>query len=130
MRVAIIGSRNAAIQAPEDYLPLDTTEIITGGARGIDTDAIACAQRLCIPYRVFLPDYARYGRAAPLRRNDTIIEESDIILAFWDSCSNGTAYVIRKCKKLHKPLRVYLPNNSDGWNLQDEITTETPSTQK
>jgi hypothetical protein len=31
----------------------------------------------------FLPDYKAHGRAAPLRRNDQIIEYSDLVLAFW-----------------------------------------------
>ncbi len=36
MRVAIIGSRSLRVDHLEDYLPEDVTEIVSGGARGID----------------------------------------------------------------------------------------------
>ena len=36
MKVAVVGSRNLTINNLGDYLPKDTTEIVSGGARGID----------------------------------------------------------------------------------------------
>lgn len=36
MRVAVIGSRGLLVDDLEDYLPEETTEIISGGARGVD----------------------------------------------------------------------------------------------
>ena len=37
MKVAVIGSRGLTISNLGDYLPCDTTEIISGGAKGVDT---------------------------------------------------------------------------------------------
>ena len=54
----------------------------------------------------FLPEYELYGRAAPLMRNDMIVKYADVVLAFWDGQSRGTAYAIRKCRELNKPCRV------------------------
>ena len=34
MRVAVIGSRGLTVDNLGDYLPIETTEIISGGARG------------------------------------------------------------------------------------------------
>ena len=39
MKVAIIGSRNLHVENFEKYLPEDVTEIVSGGAKGIDSDA-------------------------------------------------------------------------------------------
>ena len=41
------------------------------------------------------------------RRNITIIEHSDLVLAFWDGSSRGTKFVIDRCKEMGKPIRVF-----------------------
>ena len=37
MKIAIIGSRNLHVDHLEDYIPKECTEIVSGGASGIDT---------------------------------------------------------------------------------------------
>ena len=108
MKVAVIGSRGLCVEHLEDYLPKDTTEIISGGARGVDASAKEYAQRHGLKLTEYLPEYTRYGRAAPLKRNITIIENADLVLAFWDGTSRGTKYVIDNCKKRKIPVRVYV----------------------
>lgn len=54
----------------------------------------------------FLPEYERFGRTAPLKRNITIIENADLVLAFWDGKSRGTKFVIDSCEKLGVVVRV------------------------
>ena len=56
----------------------------------------------------FMPDYKRYGRGAPMKRNLEIIAYADFVLAFWDGKSRGTKYVIDNCKKQGVPIKVYL----------------------
>ena len=112
MRIAIIGSRSITIPNLEDFLPEDTTEIVSGGARGVDTSAREYAIRHNIKLTEFLPEYQRYGRSAPLRRNISIIEYSDLVLAFWDGKSKGTKFVIENCKKKHVPIRIIPVNES------------------
>ena len=107
MKVAVIGSRGLEVDHLEAYLPEDTTEIVSGGARGIDTCARNYAQLHGLKLTEFLPEYDKYGRGAPLRRNITIIEYSDLVLAFWDGRSRGTKYVIDNCKKQNTPVVVY-----------------------
>ena len=51
---------------------------------------------------VFLPEYERYGRAAPIVRNKQIVDYADKIVAFWDGSSKGTLSVIRYAQKLGK----------------------------
>lgn len=108
MRVAVIGSRGLRVDNLEKYLPKETTEIVSGGARGIDTCAREYAVRNNIKLTEFLPEYERYGRSAPLKRNLLIIDYADYVLAFWDCKSHGTKYVIDNCKKKNKPVRVLI----------------------
>ena len=107
MKVAVIGSRSLYIQDLEKYLPENVTEIVSGGARGIDSCARAYAERNGIKLTEFLPEYDLYGRTAPLKRNIQIIEYADEVVAIWDGKSGGTAFVIRECRKRGKPVKVY-----------------------
>lgn len=104
MKVAIIGSRGLKVENLGGYLPAETTEIVSGGARGIDTCAREYAVANDIKLTEFLPEYEKYGRSAPLKRNDTIIEYADHVIAFWDGKSRGTKYVIDRCDKIGKPV--------------------------
>ena len=108
MRVAVIGSRGLKVENLEAYLPDDVTEIVSGGARGVDTSAREYAKTHGIKLTEFLPDYKRYGRSAPLKRNITIIENADLVLAFWDGISRGTKFVIDNCKKRNVPIVVHI----------------------
>lgn len=108
MKVAIIGSREINIDNLGDYLPEGTDEIVSGGAKGVDTCAREYANTHGIKLTEFLPQYKLYGRGAPLKRNLQIIEYADTVLAFWDGESKGTAYVIENCKKLSKEVRVII----------------------
>ena len=86
MKVAIIGSRELTVDDLNDYLPEGVTEI---------------------KLTEFRPDYERYGRAAPLKRNDQIVEYADHVVAIWDGMSRGTKYTIDRCIRYGKPLTVF-----------------------
>ncbi len=116
MKVAVIGSRGLTIDILEAFLPPETTEIVSGGAKGIDICARKFAEENEYRYTEFLPDYKAHGRVAPLRRNDQIIEYSDLVLAFWDGESRGTKYVIDRCKERGVPIKVFLNNSLTNQN--------------
>lgn len=107
MKVAVVGSRNISTVDLDAFLPISTTEIVSGAARGVD----ACARRYARAHHIqlteFFPDYDTYGRTAPLRRNDEIVNYADLVLAFWDGASRGTQYVIRRCREEGKPVRIF-----------------------
>lgn len=117
MKVAIIGSRNLEIENLEKYLPENTIEIVSGGAKGID----CCAKNYAIQHNMklteFLPQYNMYGKGAPIKRNMEIIDYSDIIVAFWDGKSKGTKFVIESTQKLNKPILIYLADENADFSL-------------
>lgn len=114
MKVAVIGSRGLTVSDLGRYIPESTTEIVSGGARGVDSSAREYALAHGIKLTEFLPEYDKYGRNAPLKRNITIIEYADLVLAFWDGKSHGTKFVIDNCKKMGVPVKIFHPNNTQN----------------
>lgn len=110
MKIAIIGSRNLTVNDLEKYVPAEADEIVSGGARGVDTCAKNYANKNGLKLTEFLPEYEKYGRYAPLSRNLQIIGYADEVIAFWDGASHGTEYVIDNCKKQNKKVTVYMKN--------------------
>lgn len=108
MKIAVIGSRSLVVNNLEKYLPKDVDEIVSGGAIGIDRCAKEYAIRNNITLREFLPEYNKFGRSAPLKRKIEIIEYSDSVLAFGDGHSCGTLFVIKKCKEIKKPIKIFI----------------------
>lgn len=106
MKLAIIGSRSIVVENLETYLPQGVSEIVSGGARGVDTVAADYAKRMGITLTEFLPEYARYKRAAPLMRNKQIAEYADEVLAFWDGSSKGTIHTVELFRKLGKRVTI------------------------
>ena len=107
MRVAIVGSRNIFVDDLEKYVS-KADEIVSGGAVGVDACAASYARRNGMRLTEFLPQYERYGRAAPIVRNKKIVEYADKVLAFWDGSSKGTLSVIKYAEKIGKPCEIIL----------------------
>lgn len=107
MKIAVIGSGTLFVTNLEHYLPDHTTEIVSGGAKGIDTCAKEYALAKGIKLTEFRPEYEKYGRNAPLKRNLQIIEYAEEIIVFWDGKSKGTKYVIDTCKNKSAKITVY-----------------------
>ena len=115
MKLAIIGSRTA-----NDYNVLTdavrgrfgfriwhdgryiVTEIISGGAAGADSLGARLARECGIKLTEYLPDWEAHGKRAGFIRNQTIIENADIVLALWDGVSKGTGHSLYIAKRLKK----------------------------
>ena len=112
MKVAVVGSRGICVENLEKYLPVDCSEIVSGGAVGVDSCAEKYAKTNNIVLRVFLPDYQKFGRAAPIVRNKQIVDYADTVIAFWDGKSKGTLSVIKYCEKMGIPCRIVMMNSN------------------
>lgn len=108
MKIAIVGSRKITDVNIEEYLPATCEEIISGGAVGVDKCAERYALENKIKFTVFLPEYKRYGRAAPILRNKEIVNAADEVLIFWDGSSRGTKSVIDYCECVGKPYNLII----------------------
>lgn len=108
MKVAVIGSRGIKNADLKRYIPPDTTLIISGGAVGVDTLAEKYADERGIEKMIIYPNYELYGRSAPLIRNKLIVDNADLVIAFWDGESRGTEYTISYAQRRKVPCEVYI----------------------
>lgn len=109
MKVGIIGSRDVLEYPLEKMLlhvPLNCTEIISGGAQGIDCMAKSAALATNCKFTEILPDYGKYGKNAPIVRNLQLVKSCDMVLAFWDLYSKGTASAINFCIHNYIPFKI------------------------
>lgn len=107
MKIAVVGSRDITVEDIGKYIA-GCDEIVSGGARGVDSSAADYARRNGIKLTEFLPDYERYGRAAPIVRNRLIVDYSDAVIAFWNGRSKGTLSVIKYAEKAGKECKVII----------------------
>lgn len=108
MKVLIVGSRGITNIDLSSYVPKDTDLIISGGAAGVDTIAEAYADKHKISKLILRPHYELYGKAAPLKRNDQMVEICDKAIVFWDGKSKGTKHTIDYARKANKQIEIYI----------------------
>ena len=106
MKLLITGSRGICRMDLTPYVPAEVDCIIIGGAKGVDALAERFAEEHGIETVILRPQYARYGRAAPLKRDEEMVLMADRVLAIWDGQSRGTKYTIDYAKKQGKDLLV------------------------
>ena len=113
MNIGVIGSRDF-----QDYDELknyifkrvklqDIDHVVSGGAIGADRLGGRLAKEFNIPPMIFKPDWDLYGKKAGFIRNKDIIENSDIIFAFWDGKSKGTKHSLDIAKNENKKIYLY-----------------------
>lgn len=119
MKIAVIGSRSITDPRPvtDKLKGLKVTGIISGGANGVDTTAERWADLTNTPKLIIRPNYQKYGKAAPLKRNEKIVEAADHVLAIWDGKSTGTLHAISYAKKLGKPVTLVNTAQKDQMSL-------------
>jgi len=111
--IAIVGSRNfndydSLVKFIKEKIHLKEIKyVISGGARGADKLAEQFAYHYSFDIRVVYPNWRKYGRSAGFLRNKIIIENADVVFAFWDGESRGTLSSINLAKNLDKKLYVY-----------------------
>ena len=116
MKLLVVGSRSIEKFDLSQYIPKDIDLIITGGASGIDSIAEFFADKHKISKLVLRPQYHVYKKAAPLKRNEKMVNLADEILVIWDGKSKGTKYTIEYAKHKNKNMHIIYINE-----LEQEI---------
>jgi len=110
-KVAVIGSRGfTSFDLMKEELDLLAAPfvLVSGGAKGADSLAELYCDQHGYEKIIFLPEWEKYGRKAGFVRNRLIVEECDLLIAFWDGTSRGTKNSIDAAKSLNKPFKVVL----------------------
>lgn len=108
MKLLVAGSRNKhpKEEIEEQIMIHNPSILIHGGAKGVDSVAATAAKKAGVPTKVFLPDWASFGRAAGPIRNEAMVLFCDRAIIFWDGKSPGTRNTIELLKKHGKEYKV------------------------
>jgi predicted Rossmann fold nucleotide-binding protein DprA/Smf involved in DNA uptake len=102
MRTIIAGSREitdyALIERGMIDVPFNVTEVVSGGARGVDTLGERWARENGIPIKIFPADW-KIGRSAGILRNTQMANYAEALVAFHFNGSRGTANMIEQAKR-------------------------------
>lgn len=82
------------------------TEVVSGGARGVDRLGEAWAKANYVEIKQFIPDWDGLGKKAGHVRNREMGDYADALIALWDGESKGTKGMIEYAEK--KGLQVYV----------------------
>ncbi len=112
MKTIIAGSRTITnydkVVEAVVTAPWEVTEVISGGARGVDELGEWYAEQHQLPLRIKPADWSRFGRSAGPIRNQEMAKIGEALIAVWDGESRGTAHMIETMKKKTDKVHVYL----------------------
>jgi len=111
-RIAIVGSREFPYKwMVHDYISAAVGmgwEIVSGGARGVDSWAADTADYYHLRLKVFHADWDTHGKRAGFLRNQDIVNYADEVVAFWDGNSKGTEHTVRLARDAGKLREVII----------------------
>lgn len=98
MKVIIAGSRGITneqliFSAIKDS-GFEITEVVSGGAEGVDKFGEKYANRFDIPLKIFPADWKRKKASAGIIRNAEMANYAEALIAVWDGKSKGTKNMI------------------------------------
>jgi hypothetical protein len=117
--IGIVGSRTfrdeAFLKREVDellsvYVNADT--VVSGGAEGADRLGENYAKILGLKTKIFKPDWKKHGKKAGILRNKDIVDNSHVLLAFWDGKSPGTKNSIERAKRQGKSVFIRYNNKN------------------
>jgi len=110
VKLIIAGTRTFrltayAIDSFVRHFKIDPTEVVCGGADGIDTTGRVWGEDFPeIPFKIFEPDWSAHGKAAGPIRNRQMAAYADALLLIWDGQSRGSKNMKEEMQKLNKPV--------------------------
>ena len=127
MKVLIAGSRTMS-DDPRVYAFIEKyfdiiSEVVSGGAKGVDKLGERWATAYHIPITRFIPDWNLSGRSAGMIRNKQMAEYADALIAIWDGKSKGT-------KNMIEPASDQLSGLGFNATVADELVVKLQGTHK
>lgn len=110
MKLIIAGSRilkpdYGFIQSAIKMLNIhNITEVVCGGAEGVDSEGQHWASHANVPVKIMRADWDKHGKAAGPIRNKQMAEYADELLLIWNGDSKGSLSMRKEMAKLNKPI--------------------------
>ncbi len=70
------------------------TEVVSGGARGVDKMGEKWAKENKVSIKIFLANWDKYSKKAGYLRNIEMAKYADAVLILWDGSSRGAKHMI------------------------------------
>jgi hypothetical protein len=100
VKTIIAGGREYLFKAQDiqklDELKHTITEVVSGCARGADTEGEKWAGKNNIPVKKFPANWNKYGKSAGYRRNEEMAKYADAVILFPGGKGTGHMYDIAK----------------------------------
>jgi hypothetical protein len=110
MKVIVAGSRTIVdmheLHAAIILSEFEISEIVSGGARGVDQLGELWASSYGIPVKRFLPEWNKLGRSAGHARNIEMADYADALIAIWDGKSRGTKHMVETAR--YRGMKVFV----------------------
>lgn len=103
MKTIIAGSRSitdkALVYQAVKESDFDITEVVSGGAKGVDKLGEQYAIECLIPIKLFRANWNKFGHAAGPLRNIEMAKYAEALIAIWNGTSTGTAHMIDQARR-------------------------------
>ena len=118
MKIGIVGSREFPQLKLVEWFIRDLPKgvsVISGGARGVDSAAAENARKCGLPVEEILPNLEGCNERHEFtqryyERNQRIVDQSDIVVAFTEKENGGTWSTIKMAVKAKKPVKIIKPS--------------------
>lgn len=109
MKIIVAGSKyynsKKKIYSTIEGAGFDITEIVTGGADGVERMAEWWAKENDVPLKIFTEGVMDYKNQV-YTRYDCMADYAEGLIAIWKNKSKDTEYIIKLMKKMKKPIVV------------------------
>lgn len=110
MKTIVAGSRSitdiSIVRTAIENCGWSITEIVSGGANGVDKIGELLAKEKSIPLKIFPADWDLHGKKAGHFRNSQMAYYADALVLVWNGKSRGSADMLHQAKQ--RGLRVYV----------------------
>jgi len=112
MRTIIAGCRDfedydVLLEAIENLVDWNITEVVSGHARGVDSMGERWAKEHGMEPKMFKARWTKHGNQAGHRRNEAMGKYGEALLALWDGSSSGTGDMISIALKAGHKVRIW-----------------------
>lgn len=109
MKVVIAGGRDIEVSDEQikeaiEKSGFQVTEIVSGGARGVDTCANRYADNCQLKFTLFKAEWDKFKGLAGPKRNLQMAMYGDALILFWDGKSKGSGNMKARMVGLKKPV--------------------------
>jgi len=112
VKFGIVSSRHfadlARVESYVEKLPRDA-RIVTGSTSGVDAAATRAARRHGLAVQVLGASFeAARDQSVAAARNQRLVDQCDVLVAFWDGSSRGTRATVDRALDSGREVHVFL----------------------